>query len=274
MLELLSENPIVHRAISLEKRKHRPGLGTFLKKRYVGMLVWFLPLTILLFDQADPSKWSNSGFSLACRTTLETAGAFSILCFAIRAVQATASSITQEREQRTFESMTSTLMGPSEVVVGKLWVATAPLIRESLEWLPLALFLAFFAGNPLAAVQLQLLSFSTIVCSALLGMLFSYWAKSSQDAGRLGGVSVLSWLLVLPTLGALGLSCTGATVPGGCIEPDLIDPVALLSPLSCWTRGVSVPNTSVALSVFVTVGLAVFAHLVAQQRRSMTERTR
>ena len=274
MLGLLSENPIVHRAMSLEKRKHQPGFVSFIKRRYVGMLVWFLPLLIFFFEMSDPAKWDCPSLAAASRSCLQTAGLFSLLCFAIRAVQSTSSSITQEREQRTFESMTSTLLGPSEVVVGKLWVAVAPLIRESFEWLPLALLLGFFGHMTLAVAQLQLLTLTIIGFSALVGMLFSYWARSSQDAGRLAGVSVFAWLLVLPTLGSMAVSLTATCQGLEASSPQPIDLVAVLSPLTCWTRGASVPNTSIALGFYVAISFAAFAHLVYQQRRAMTERTR
>lgn len=274
MLGLLSENPIVHRALSLEKRKYQPGFGSFIKRRYVAILVWFLPLLIFFFEISDPSKWDSSGLAGASRNCLQTAGLFSLLAFAIRAVQSTASSITQEREQRTFESMTSTLMGPSEVVIGKLWVAVAPLVRECFEWLPVVLLLGVLSDKTLAVAQLQLLSLTTIGFSALVGMLFSYWARNSQDSGRLGGVAVFAWLLVLPTLGSMLVAVTETTQGLGAAAPQPIDLVAVLSPLTCWTRGISVPNTSVAISFYVAISFTMFAHLVHQQRRSMTERTR
>lgn len=260
LLELYKDNAIVGRQLRLLSRKNSTTYKSWIAPRIVPFLVWSLPLGLVSLEVMGNQ---TPDFSRLLLGSLGVSGTFSILCLSIRGVQATASSITQEREQRTFESMTSTLMAPWEIVFGKLWVATAPLLQECLETLPLAGILALAGGNPILLPVLFLLQVVTTLFSTTLGMMISYLTRNSQESARVGGLLVLAWSLLPMLISSVVDAATKAHLH-----------IASVSPLGVWQLDHLSKADFVGQSVVLASVAGLIVLLIYLQRRAMTERTR
>lgn len=209
------DNPIFVRSRQVERRALGNGPRALLHKFGGSLLILFGPLGLCLLFAADemrsrPLSW----FCEALGPVLSFSAFLLVLYFTGRALNGTFNGITVEKEQRTFDTLLATRIGPAELVAGKLASGLWPVVREMAVTGPLGLGLGLLAGYPLQSLIFLLLCFASAVLFSLLGLTTSYSCSSTQRASRrstalasfllLGGPMV-DWFLY----GLVGLNGSG-----------------------------------------------------------------
>lgn len=178
----LWENPIFLRSRQVESRALGSGPRAWMARFGGGVLILLGPLAAYLFFGLesvlqDPLRWVHQvlgpilGFS-----------AFLLVLYSVtRALNGTFSAISLEKEQKTYDSLLSTLLTPSDVVAGKLAAGLWPIVRELLITAPLGVTLGVVAGYPTQALLFVAL---TLVCAVFFGVL-GLWASYSSPTSPL-----------------------------------------------------------------------------------------
>jgi ABC-type transport system involved in multi-copper enzyme maturation permease subunit len=125
-----------------------------------------------------------------------------------------AGAITMEREKRTIEMLRATLLSPSDVVTGKLFVVLSLGVLLLLSSLPIgawSLLLGGVAPEEVAMIYSYLLALA--IFASALGMLFSAFLGRSLGA-VVGVYGLLLGLLIVPfVVLMIAFSSTGSTLP-------------------------------------------------------------
>ena len=131
---LFTDNPVLEREVRGRFRLRRKGAG-----RSVPWLTWSIGLVALYF-YARGLAGIGHGTMQDARDLwpLLAYGALTLIVLLAPAIASTA--ITQEREQQTWETLTTTPLSATEVLLGK-WLG-----RQMILWLLLVLLLPFLAA--------------------------------------------------------------------------------------------------------------------------------
>lgn len=209
-------NPIFFKYRLLEKREYRRSKSSFWVKQMV--LVWcvLVPLAWAgvmampeLLDSVSP-KVNLDRLYMAIYNLEQswlkalTLSHFIVLLVSIGiAINGTSSLVTGEREKKTFESLQSTMLTPTEIVNGRLMSGLWPVLRELCIVAPLALLLGVIASEGFKALLCVALLFSTVAFYGMVGLWSSYCNKSTQNSNRMAtgiaasllvGTPVVAWL--------------------------------------------------------------------------------
>jgi len=201
----LWENPIFLRSRQVEARALGSGPRAWLSRFGGGLLILLGPLAAYLFFGFesvlhDPIGWTRQ----ALGPILGFSAFLFVLYTGTRALNGTFSAISLEKEQKTYDSLLSTLLTPNDVVAGKLAAGLWPVVRELLLVAPLGLALGTVAGFPLKALLFTALCLVSALLFGLLGLWSSYSSPTSPLANRkstgcaaalLIGGPVLDWFI-------------------------------------------------------------------------------
>ena len=183
----LWENPIFLRSRRVAARALGSGPKAWLSRYGGGLLILLGPLGCYLFFGfesvlRDPWGWPRQvlgpilGFS-----------AFLLVLYTVtRALNGTFSAISLEKEQKTYDSLLSTLLTSSDVVGGKLAAGLWPIVRELLVVSPLGVALGALAGYPLQALLFMGLCGCCALLFGMIGLWASYSSPTSPLANRKG----------------------------------------------------------------------------------------
>ena len=174
---IFTNNPVLEREVRGRLRlKRRGGLAANLWiARFLGVIVLYYYARGLL------GIWGGTPQDAREFWPLLSYGALALVVLLSPALSATA--ITQEREQQTWEILATTQLSAWEILGGK-WIG-----RQMVPWLLLVILLPFMAvdaaraslgGLMLPAVMLFLLA--TIACYSALGLLCSFQARRTMTA--------------------------------------------------------------------------------------------
>lgn len=222
---ILSNNPVLEREIRGRLRlKRRGGPQMLWIARLLGLVVVYYYARGLL------GIWGGTPQDARELWPLLVYGALSLIVLLAPALAATA--ITQEREQQTWEALTTTRLSGVEVLLGK-WLG-----RQMIPWLLLVILLPYLAvcaahagfGWLLLPCVLCFL-LVTIACYTALGLLCSFQAKRTMTATATALTA--SAFLCLGTI-IINQVCVQILTPGqGSTEwPVLwINPFYILGPL-------------------------------------------
>ncbi|MBI3925072.1 MAG: hypothetical protein HY319_05990 [Armatimonadetes bacterium] len=222
MLHQLWENPIFVRARQVEERALNGGLKAFLHRYGVSFMLLLGPLGLCLSLTSDLRTWDRDVLAPA----LAFSGFMLVIYFTFKALGSTLGAVSVEKEQRTYDPLLGTLLGPREVVAGKLASALWPVFRELAGVAPAALVLGSLAGAPVETASFVLLCGASVLFFGLLGLWASFAANSTRRASR-----VATTLAALCILGGPMVDSFFAAALGAC-GPESIRFCTFSSPLA------------------------------------------
>ncbi len=176
-MSIFSDNPVLQREVRGRTRLRRLGGGRAGQwtAGAVGLLIlYFYARGLSGIGRGNPQD-ARELFWLIVMGLL--------LLVVVLAPSLTATAITQEREQQTWETLTTTRLSGGEVLVGKWLARQIPLVLLLLIVLPLLLSCAARAGiGLLAAASSLLFLLLTTACYSTLGLLCSFAARKTSMA--------------------------------------------------------------------------------------------
>lgn len=218
-------NPIVQRELLTTLRAPRSA--------------WTLVLTIGLLTLVTLALWPAGGlYSLgeqASHTLLNSVSLGCLLLALLIAPAFTATSLTSEKENASYDLLTHTLLRPWQIAWGKIVSAQLFLLLLVLATLPILAATLFLGGT--AANQLMLVVgvvAGAAVTTGLLGFAVSAWSRESFSALVITYTAMLIWctlpllsplllpslVIQLPLLG-MGTFCSPIAVMFNCLDPGI-----------------------------------------------------
>lgn len=282
-MSIFSDNPVLQREVRGRTRLRRLGGGRAGQwtAGAVGLLIlYFYARGLSGIGRGNPQD-ARELFWLIVMGLL--------LLVVILAPSLTATAITQEREQQTWETLTTTRLSGGEVLVGKWLARQIPIGLLLLIVLPLLLSCAVKAGiGPLAAPCCLLFLMLTTACYSTLGLLCSFAArKTSVATASALAVSVALCLGTAIANSVLQLFRFSAPGYGGgyreetalmWINPFYALPILIgaLDQRSVTSFGVPEPRAAAILFVYVLSALLVIAlglsSMILRYRSAVRER--
>lgn len=177
---MLSDNPILYREwLNLRRRRSE----TWLRRLIYPAMILTPTLGIFVlgsFDRYGPSlrDAGEVGFALTLFMHL--------LYVTLRAIASTVATVAWEKENRTFDVLTTTPMSPASLLFGKLLATQLPVMAEMVVFSPLWLFFVLVRAahlSQLAEVAAMTLGLQVLFSS--LGLWASLTRPSAEEAGRL-----------------------------------------------------------------------------------------
>lgn len=215
-MQALWNNPIFFKSRLLEKREYRRSKSSFWVKQMV--LVWcvLVPLGWAgvmampeLLDSISPKVNLDRLYMAVYNLEQSWLKALSFSHFIVLlvaigiAINGTSSLVTGEREKKTFESLQSTMLSPTEIVNGRLLSGLWPVLRELTIVAPLALLLGLIASEGFKALLCVSLLYSTVAFYGMVGLWCSYVNKSTQNSNRMATGVAASLLVGIPVAALL-----------------------------------------------------------------------
>lgn len=265
-MSIFSDNPVLQREVRGRTRLRRLGGGRAGQwtAGAVGLLIlYFYARGLSGIGRGNPQD-ARELFWLIVMGLL--------LLVVILAPSLTATAITQEREQQTWETLTTTRLSGGEVLVGKWLARQIPIGLLLLIVLPLLLSCAVKAGiGPLAAACCLLFLMLTTACYSTLGLLCSFAARktSMATASALAASAVLCLGTAIANA-VLQMFQMGIPGSGGGYRGDTplvwVNPFYVLTVLigaldqqAGMSLGVADPRAGVILFVYALTALLVVA---------------
>jgi len=215
-MQALWNNPIFYKYRLLEKREYRKSKSNFWVKQMLLVwcvlvpLAWVVMMTLPeVLDALTPKYKPEQLYVALNHLSSNWLGALGyshliVLMVAIGiAINGTTSLVTGEREKKTFESLQSTMMSPTEIVNGRVLAGLWPVLRELTIVSPLALLLGLISGFAFKALLCVCLLYSTVLFYGMVGLWSSYFSKSTQNANRLATGIAASLVVGIPVVASL-----------------------------------------------------------------------
>ena len=223
-MQALWNNPIFFKYRLLEKREYRRSKSSFWVKQMILVwcvlvpLAWVVMMTLpQILDSLTPAYRPDALVASLESLARNWIGALScshliVLTVAIGiSLNATSNLVTGEREKKTFESLQSTMLSPTEIVNGRLLSGLWPVLRELTIVTPLVLALGLTSdlalglslGFAFKALLCVLLLYSSVFFYGMVGLWSSYASKTTQFANRLASGIAASLFVGLPVVAGL-----------------------------------------------------------------------
>ncbi len=224
-------NPILQRELISTLRSPR---ATWALAVAVGVLI---SLVLLLW----PTGGMYSLGEQASHTLLNSVSLGGLLIALLIAPSFTATSLTMEKENRSYDLLTHTLLRPWEIAWGKIVSAQFFLLMIVLATLPVLATTLFLGGTgPKQLALIFAVTVAATITTGLLGFAVSAWSRESFTALVITYALAMGWTTVpllpallmrsividVPILGALNYSSPLAAMLG-LVEPDLFLRMAL-----------------------------------------------
>ena len=162
-------NPVLQKELFMRLRLRQFPLATRISLLGIGMIllgvIYYFMIKKWIIE--DPS--SHSGYDAWCVTVGIQAA---LICLIAPAVAA--NSITQEKEQQTWEMLIFTRLLPGEIIFGKLMARTALLALMLLMFVPIELF-CWIKSSALISVTMLLLTYLTLFIAAIFYATFGLY---------------------------------------------------------------------------------------------------
>lgn len=177
---MLSDNPILYREwLNLRRRRKE----TWLRRLTYPAMILTPTLGIFVlgsFDRYGPSLRDAGEVGFALTVLMHC------LYVTLRAIASTVSTVAWERENRTYDVLTTTPMHPASLLFGKLLATQLPLTAEMLIFSPLWLFFVVVrAGHLSQLAEVAAMTVGLQVVFSSLGLWASLARPSAEQAGRL-----------------------------------------------------------------------------------------
>lgn len=230
------DNPIFHRALQVERRKIGSGPKAWMRRCGVAVLLWLIPLGILLVFNLEQLFRAPSSIGWITGLSLGISSVFMLLHVISKATHGTLNGICLEKEQKTYESLQSTLLNPREIVGGKLLTGLWPTLRDLAVTLPGVLLLSLVSHQTTMVLGSYSVMLFTAVVLGCVGLVCSYKAQSTHAATQQSTLWVSCLLFAGPLLAALvkrGAPCLFSPFGAyaGLMSPDFKDACWHLNPL-------------------------------------------
>lgn len=192
-------NPVVTKELRQRMRGNRAMIVLTVYLTGIGivtLLVYMAVVSSLSFGASDLDAGRRIGKAIFI-TVIGVA--LAQVCLIAPALSS--ASIAGEKERQTFDLLTTTLLTPWQIVVGKLVGVLAFAMLMILATLPLAALAFLFGG--VSGTELLIAVVGLVITAILfgaVGMFFSALMRTVQGAASLAQGAVLLWLLGIPFL--------------------------------------------------------------------------
>jgi hypothetical protein len=133
-----------------------------------------------------------------------------IIYFSYRALSNSFSLIVREREQRTFDSIITTIISPGDILLGKFWIASSPLLYELTLLFPVFVWAGLLTDIPFfKLLSVYLFTLGIIIFSVISCLWASARGRNTQNAhawagGIMGGIIFGTFIVTI----FLSIICT------------------------------------------------------------------
>jgi len=207
----LLENPIFLKDFNIRKRKENrkkiriPGYLGYLAVLTVPMII--IGMFYIITNSGDPQKWDGHLWDEYLKTAMVITVFLQLIYFVFKSITYSFPLFSQEREQRTYGGLISSMMSPKDILRGKFMVAFYPLFLEVTGFLPLFVGIGLLFKMTIAQIgAIYIISVIVILFFTLLGLYCSLTSASSAKAHS--RAAFIAGFLVLGTLLIDGLIAT------------------------------------------------------------------
>ena len=176
------DNPIFNRTLQVEHRKIGSGPKAWIRRCGMAGLIWLLPMVFLTLFNLENLTLRPHEFYGLIQVSVGVSTFFTLLHGISKATHGTLNGICLEKEQKTYESLQSTLLSPQEIVGGKLLTGLWPTARDLAVTFPFALLMGLAGHQARAVLGCYAVITATSLVLGCIGLVCSYRAASIQIA--------------------------------------------------------------------------------------------